>query len=1279
MKLLRRSLLAMACATLAITIPAIAPAIASAQSVGTQPASSIGLDWVTLNGTTSGYPSDTSDYCSFAYYADGGTPAIVENEPASSCNNGTYSMYLTGLSADTTYTYYAVQCASTAIEDFQTVCAGSAPVLTDPCAQSGGCQTFTTSSVAAGSMTLATQSATGVGIASATLHATGYNFPAGSECLFAYASAETPGIAVGANPQPCNGSYAALLTGLFPNTMYVFWALECTATSSGFDCSEAASVDPCAQSGVCPTFTTGVPTGTTDSPTDTGVCPTPGTTDSPTTVGGSSATLCATLHIEDLTSAQSGVGSETVGYYFEYSTDPSFKVYASTPVETLSPTNIDSNVQVSAAVDGLDPGTTYYARIVVTDKELANTNWSSGTSYGNTVTFITGGAVITEPATAINGSGATLNGEVVAGDDPLGYYWVYSTTLPSSGDQLIGVSTVPSGGAGEVLPGRSSAVSFKVAGLAAATSYYFQLVGVDTVTGNQILGAVRSFTTVGASCPSAAGSVSDQPVPGTGFVVSGCFAVNGAAPSSANDPAPSAATWVGYGNVMINGVSFSGALTQTVQISGSQLTLASGYALQVDNFTLYAGGSTHFDYTDKTVTGSGASYYDSTVTVESDPSASWFGFPMIGSWTITAHGAGDTSNPGGASISVPVLGFPALFGGVTADGSATLDASGTATQVSVTLGDSTIGPLSLPELSLTYGGSDTWSGVADLDLPLASVGITGTFTIVNDKLTALAGSYSGPGFPLGPTGVEVNGVMFNATFNPFSLGGGVGVGFGPEFEGTNLFEGSVNLTIAYNSDQQIFGVPGIADGYVLRNVPTAVNLTGSLQLLGFIQIASGTANVYHLGPHSTLVTASASLTQALNVHCASWAGGGTLGLSPSLQIAGDGESGDFNLQGSGGLGVSLCGLGSDSVSGSATISSKGFAICGDVNIRGVYNGEVGMGGDWPSSPPTDLTQLLNNVQFIPSNCDATPYEYHLSPTTSAARAGRRAGATLGALNLPGGLPFAVVRVTGVGAPPRVSVSGPHGLRIRMALGHAALASYGHYLVIPDGGNDTTYIVLTRPPRGSYRLAPEPGSAAVARIAAAHGLPAPAVHATISGHGATRTLSWRARAIQGQRLVFRELGAAGDRKLIATRKAAGTLRYRLTAGLAGKRFLEVQVFNDGALEKIMRLASYTGPVVAVPRRPHKLEAVRSGTRLTVTWSESGERPSRYLAYVSYPDHARKLSIVRSPKLVVRGVPATGKLTVTVSAENELGRRGRSASATAVKPRKTKKRARKNTKR
>jgi len=165
----------------------------------------------------------------------------------------------------------------------------------------------------------------------------------------------------------------------------------------------------------------------------------------------------------------------TTTFYFQYGTTTS---YGHTTIMQGRIGNLYQSV--SANISGLSASTTYHFRIVAVN--------NAGTVYGADRTFTTLSAtgapvVITNPATNVTSSSATLNGTV----DPHGLtttvYFQYGTTTS------YGHTTASQSKTGNTY----QAVAANISGLTASTTYHFRIVATNSAgTG---YGSDRTFTT----------------------------------------------------------------------------------------------------------------------------------------------------------------------------------------------------------------------------------------------------------------------------------------------------------------------------------------------------------------------------------------------------------------------------------------------------------------------------------------------------------------------------------------------------------------------------------------------------------------------------------------------------------------------------------------------------------------------------------------------------------------------------------------------------------------
>jgi len=190
------------------------------------------------------------------------------------------------------------------------------------------------------------------------------------------------------------------------------------------------------------------------------------TTTAASSVTATGATLNATINPK---------GSPTT-FHFDYGTSPG-NYTESTSDQSAGSGN--SPVNVSRSISGLDPGTTYYYRVVATN--------SAGTTNGNELSFGTLAPpnVTTGAATSIGLTTATLNATINPRGSTTNYHFEYSTTAGGP------YTSTPTRSAGSGSSG--VAKSEPVSGLSPSTTYFFRVVATNTA--GTTTGAELSFTT----------------------------------------------------------------------------------------------------------------------------------------------------------------------------------------------------------------------------------------------------------------------------------------------------------------------------------------------------------------------------------------------------------------------------------------------------------------------------------------------------------------------------------------------------------------------------------------------------------------------------------------------------------------------------------------------------------------------------------------------------------------------------------------------------------------
>jgi phosphodiesterase/alkaline phosphatase D-like protein len=195
------------------------------------------------------------------------------------------------------------------------------------------------------------------------------------------------------------------------------------------------------------------------------------TTSTPATgIDDTSATLAGTIN---------PYGADT-SYQFDYGLSPDDLSQSTTTTDGGSGT---SSEDLSAALSGLTPGTTYYYELVGTVNSVAYD--------GGVQSFMTTGTkpatATTTPATTVDDTGATLNGIL----NPAGVDTTFSFIYGFSAGALNHATTVTDGGSGISLEDVDATLS----NLPPGTTYYYEIVGTADSTAHD--GGVQTFTTTG--------------------------------------------------------------------------------------------------------------------------------------------------------------------------------------------------------------------------------------------------------------------------------------------------------------------------------------------------------------------------------------------------------------------------------------------------------------------------------------------------------------------------------------------------------------------------------------------------------------------------------------------------------------------------------------------------------------------------------------------------------------------------------------------------------------
>lgn len=557
------------------------------------------------------------------------------------------------------------------------------------------------------------------------------------------------------------------------------------------------------------------------------------------------------------------------------------------------------------------------------------------------------------------------------------------------------------------------------------------------------------------------------------------------------------------------------------------------------------------------------------------------------------------------NASLPDLGN--LTGSVTVSAS---NANGLQlSSASMKLPEATVKGIGIKDASLSYAkiaAGDQWSGEAKIELPSPTVqAIGGGASFINGSFAEGHASVDG-NLPIAEA-VFLTHIAANLELHPiFAFGGGLGLSAGPKVLGVRAV--GIDGNFQYTSG----GKPGDPNDY---------KISGSVKIADKLDLAGGFVDYRTNG--------QATLGGNLNLELA--------GFGFEGSVNGFASASAFQVEGDGNVGYKGTGFG-----GKGIVSSKGAVACAKpIPLLNKYVGFSVKWSDFPTPHP------------FAGSCDLGGWEVQGSASALLAPGATRR------FRLHGHRSMIAFSAIGVGGPPNVTLIGPRGRTYLSPTVAQGLVVGPTSVSLAYPGDNTTYIVIARPPAGKWRMQVQAGPA-VSRFRRANALASARVTGSVHGRGYRRVLTFRARRIRGQRLVFYERGRGVGRQIRSTTATHGRIRFTPTDGPAGRRRIVAAVLENGLVRATIRVATFRAPGARRPARVRHVFVRRHGSQVIVTWSKTrGAR--RFRVHVRVSDGRNQLHTLRKRQLVIRRAHGR-RVSVTVEAVSAVGRTGRGRRVT-----------------
>lgn len=330
------------------------------------------------------------------------------------------------------------------------------------------------------------------------------------------------------------------------------------------------------------------------------------------------------------------------------------------------------------------------------------------------------------------------------------------------------------------------------------------------------------------------------------------------------------------------------------------------------------------------------------------------------------------------------------------------------------------------------------------------------------------------------------------------------------------------------------------------------------------------------------------------------------------------------------------------ISDDPSTGAGGIGLCGQAYLWPFGTGSAAFAYHWHDN----ILDAIQNASFDVSSCDDYFSNQHLVVNVQSARAAA-AGRTV---HVPRGTRVVNLHLFGRGGAPDVTLAGPHRLRATTAGSPADLPiRTGRVLMARAPQLSETYIVIPRPPSGTYRIALNPGSPPITSVGESLEQ-APGISARVTGRGIHRRLVYRFPEHPGEVVTFVEHSRQVEHVLGRTRHGRGSIAFLAAAG-RGPRAILAEINVDGVPEARVPVTSYQAPSLQPLARVRAVRVDRLGDRATVSWAAVRSAP-RYEVSLVLSDGTRRLYRTTARRLTLPGIFLEVGGHVLVRAEGDL---------------------------